>query len=73
MTQAPTRPAPKDDDALNVRARLEDSHFMLRVRIDGGQLDLDQLGAIGDPGLTGADPRSGRWSGFAKTECGIHA
>ena len=21
----------------------------------------------------GADPRSGRWSGFAKTECGIHA
>jgi phosphoadenosine phosphosulfate reductase len=21
----------------------------------------------------GEDPRSGRWSGFAKTECGIHA
>ena len=27
---------------------LEDSHFMLRVRIDGGQLDLDQLRAIAD-------------------------
>ena len=23
--------------------------------------------------LTGADPRSGRWAGTAKTECGIHA
>jgi phosphoadenosine phosphosulfate reductase len=22
---------------------------------------------------TGADPRSGRWSGFGKTECGIHS
>ena len=27
---------------------LEDSHFMLRVRIDGGQLDLGQLRAIAD-------------------------
>jgi hypothetical protein len=33
MIQAPTRPAPKNDDALNVRACLEDSHVMLGVRI----------------------------------------
>jgi sulfite reductase (ferredoxin) len=31
---------------------LEDSHFMLRVRIDGGQLDLDQLRAIADVSTT---------------------
>jgi hypothetical protein len=34
MTQAPPRPAQKDDDALTVRARLEDSHFTLRVHIE---------------------------------------
>lgn len=26
---------------------LEDEHFMMRIRVDGGQLDLDQLRAIG--------------------------
>ncbi|MGH3497440.1 MAG: nitrite/sulfite reductase [Nocardioidaceae bacterium] len=31
---------------------LEDSHFMLRVRIDGGQLDLAQLRAIADISAT---------------------
>jgi sulfite reductase (ferredoxin) len=31
---------------------LEDRYFMLRVRIDGGQLDLDQLRAIADVSTT---------------------
>jgi sulfite reductase (ferredoxin) len=31
---------------------LEDSYFMLRVRIDGGQLDVDQLRAIADVSTT---------------------
>jgi sulfite reductase (ferredoxin) len=31
---------------------LEDKYFMLRVRVDGGQLDLDQLRAIADVSTT---------------------
>lgn len=31
---------------------LEDEHFMLRVRIDGGQLDLDQLRTVADVART---------------------
>jgi phosphoadenosine phosphosulfate reductase len=23
--------------------------------------------------MPGEDPRAGRWAGFAKTECGLHA
>jgi hypothetical protein len=37
-----------------------------------GGLPVDRLRAVHGQPLPGADPRSGRWAGTGKIECGLH-
>ena len=43
-----------------------------RASAGGARLSLDRLLAVHQPVAPGEDPRSGRWKGWDKTECGIH-
>ncbi len=57
---------PEDRVAEHVLAAAALQVHMTRL---AARLDADGLVKVAD----GADPRSGRWHGRAKTECGLHA
>ena len=58
-----------DDD---VDAYLAEHHLPVHPLVPRGYLSIG-CAPTTRPVLEGEDPRSGRWSGTAKTECGLHA
>lgn len=58
-----------DDD---VQTYIEDNGVLVNPLIYEGYASIGCAPCTAKP-LAGADPRSGRWQGLAKTECGLHA
>ena len=56
------------DDLLDVRRRAQGAGEPARRE----RLPLDRLRAVHEAGRRGRRPRSGRWAGLSKTECGLH-
>lgn len=58
-----------DDDMLRY---IEEHSILVNPLVDEGypSIGCEPCTAKPEPG---SDPRSGRWAGFAKTECGLHA
>ena len=58
------------DDQFN--AYIEANNVLVNPLIDEGYPSIGCAPCTVKP-AAGADPRSGRWAGLAKTECGLHA
>jgi phosphoadenosine phosphosulfate reductase len=58
-----------DDD---MQAYIEDNDILVNPLVDEGYPSIGCAPCTAKP-VEGADPRSGRWAGQAKTECGLHA
>ena len=58
-----------DDD---MQAYIEDNGVLVNPLVDEGYPSIGCAPCTARP-VEGADPRSGRWQGRAKTECGLHA
>ncbi|WP_137723846.1 phosphoadenylyl-sulfate reductase [Prescottella subtropica] len=58
-----------DDD---VQAYIDEHSILVNPLVDEGYPSIGCAPCTVKP-LPGADPRSGRWAGSAKTECGLHA
>lgn len=58
-----------DDDVQNY---IDDNSVLVNPLIYEGYSSIGCAPCTAKP-LAGADPRSGRWQGLAKTECGLHA
>jgi phosphoadenosine phosphosulfate reductase len=58
-----------DDD---MAAYIEDNDILVNPLVDEGYPSIGCAPCTAKP-IVGADPRSGRWAGQAKTECGLHA
>lgn len=50
---------------------IDDNGIIVNPLVDDGYLSIGCAPCTNKP-LPGADPRSGRWQGFNKTECGLH-
>ena len=61
--------APWSDDEFN--AYIADHAILENPLVSEGYLSIGCAPCTAKP-LPGADPRSGRWAGQAKTECGLH-
>ena len=57
-----------DDD---MQAYIDEHHVLVNPLVDEGYPSIGCRTCTIKP-LPGADPRSGRWAGIAKTECGLH-
>ncbi len=55
-----------------VQAYVDAHHVLVNPLVDEGYPSIGCRPCTVKP-LPGADPRSGRWAGRAKTECGLHA
>ncbi len=55
-----------------VQAHIDAHHVLVNPLVDEGYPSIGCRTCTVKP-LPGADPRSGRWAGRAKTECGLHA
>lgn len=62
--------APWSDDEM--QAYIEANDILVNPLVDEGYPSIGCAPCTSKPAL-GADPRSGRWAGQAKTECGLHA
>ncbi|CAJ1496160.1 phosphoadenylyl-sulfate reductase [[Mycobacterium] kokjensenii] len=58
------------DDEFN--AYIADNNVLVNPLVDEGYPSIGCAPCTAKP-AEGADPRSGRWAGLAKTECGLHA
>jgi phosphoadenosine phosphosulfate reductase len=58
-----------DDDMQNY---IDDQGILVNPLVSEGYPSIGCAPCTSKP-LAGADPRSGRWAGQAKTECGLHA
>jgi phosphoadenosine phosphosulfate reductase len=58
-----------DDD---MQAHIDEHHVLVNPLVAEGYPSIGCRPCTAKP-LPGADPRSGRWAGRAKTECGLHA
>lgn len=58
-----------DDD---MQAYIEDNGVLVNPLVEEGYPSIGCAPCTARP-VEGADPRSGRWQGRAKTECGLHA
>jgi len=58
-----------DDD---MQAYIEANGILVNPLVDEGYPSIGCAPCTQKP-VEGADPRSGRWAGLAKTECGLHA
>lgn len=58
-----------DDEMQNY---IDDQGILVNPLVDEGYPSIGCAPCTAKP-LEGADPRSGRWAGQAKTECGLHA
>ncbi len=58
-----------DDD---MQAYIDEHSILVNPLVDEGYPSIGCAPCTVKP-LPGADPRSGRWAGSAKTECGLHA
>jgi phosphoadenosine phosphosulfate reductase len=58
-----------DEDVQNY---IDEHSVLVNPLIDEGYASIGCEPCTAKP-LAGADPRSGRWQGLAKTECGLHA
>jgi phosphoadenosine phosphosulfate reductase len=58
------------DDEM--QAYVEDNDILVNPLVDEGYPSIGCAPCTAKP-VAGADPRSGRWAGQAKTECGLHA
>ncbi|MGO4202062.1 phosphoadenylyl-sulfate reductase [Rhodococcus sp. TAF43] len=58
-----------DDD---MQAYIDEHSILVNPLVDEGYPSIGCAPCTAKP-LPGADPRSGRWAGSAKTECGLHA
>jgi phosphoadenosine phosphosulfate reductase len=56
---------------LDVQGYIKDHDIPVNPLLDQGYLSIGCMPCT-KPVEDGADPRSGRWSGMSKTECGIH-
>ena len=54
-----------------MQAYIEEHHVLVNPLVDEGYPSIGCRTCTLKP-LPGADPRSGRWAGLAKTECGLH-
>ena len=54
-----------------VETYIDDNDVLVNPLVDEGYLSIGCRTCTVKP-LPGADPRSGRWAGKAKTECGLH-
>jgi phosphoadenosine phosphosulfate reductase len=55
-----------------MQAYIDEHHVLVNPLVDEGYPSIGCRTCTLKP-LPGADPRSGRWAGRAKTECGLHA
>jgi phosphoadenosine phosphosulfate reductase len=62
--------APWSDDEM--QAYIEANDILVNPLVDEGYPSIGCAPCTAKP-AAGADPRSGRWAGQAKTECGLHA
>jgi phosphoadenosine phosphosulfate reductase len=62
--------APWSDDEM--QAYIEANDILMNPLVDEGYPSIGCAPCTAKP-AAGADPRSGRWAGQAKTECGLHA
>jgi phosphoadenosine phosphosulfate reductase len=62
--------APWSDDEM--QTYIEANDILVNPLVDEGYPSIGCAPCTSKPAL-GADPRSGRWAGQAKTECGLHA
>lgn len=58
-----------DDDVQNY---IDEHSVLVNPLIYDGYSSIGCAPCTAKP-LAGADPRSGRWQGLSKTECGLHA
>ena len=56
---------------LDVAGYIKDHDVPVNPLIDQGYLSIGCRPCT-KPVIDGADPRSGRWAGLDKTECGLH-
>ena len=56
----------------NVQAYIEANGVLVNPLVDEGYPSIGCAPCTAKP-VDGANPRSGRWQGLAKTECGLHA
>ena len=56
----------------NMQAYIEAHGILVNPLVDDGYPSIGCAPCTAKP-VSGADPRSGRWQGLAKTECGLHA
>lgn len=56
----------------NMQAYIQAHGILVNPLVDEGYPSIGCAPCTAKPG-SGADPRSGRWQGLAKTECGLHA
>jgi phosphoadenosine phosphosulfate reductase len=62
--------APWSDDEM--QDYIDTHGVLVNPLVDEGYPSIGCLPCTAKP-IEGADPRSGRWAGLAKTECGLHA
>lgn len=62
--------APWSDDEM--QAYIDEHGVLVNPLVDEGYPSIGCLPCTAKP-IAGADPRSGRWAGLSKTECGLHA
>ena len=62
--------APWSDD--DMQDYIDTHGVLVNPLVDEGYPSIGCLPCTAKP-IEGADPRSGRWAGLAKTECGLHA
>ena len=56
----------------NMEAYIQANDILVNPLVDEGYPSIGCAPCTAKP-VAGADPRSGRWQGLAKTECGLHA
>ncbi|RVW04857.1 phosphoadenylyl-sulfate reductase [Rhodococcus spongiicola] len=56
----------------DMQAYIDEHSILVNPLVDEGYPSIGCAPCTAKP-LPGADPRSGRWAGSAKTECGLHA
>ncbi|HEY4460282.1 MAG TPA: phosphoadenosine phosphosulfate reductase family protein, partial [Pseudonocardiaceae bacterium] len=56
----------------DVDAYIAENNILVNPLVDAGYPSIGCAPCTVKP-APGADPRSGRWAGRAKTECGLHA
>ena len=56
----------------NMEAYIQANGILVNPLVDEGYPSIGCAPCTAKP-VAGADPRSGRWQGLAKTECGLHA